>query len=457
MRPYAILLFIISVIASLGAVSYYFPEEGIDIKGVNVRFASIQDVLGEEDVEVAEPEISPEELMEIRKKEILAAQKDSIETFFHNSPIRFHFPEDDITFFDSLFAALEGADSTKIRIVHYGDSQIEEDRITGVIRDSLQKHFGGDGQGMMPARRHFTFSTGADSSAELERYMVFANKAGNNRYGPYGDFTRLYGSTRLTYYPSGRKDVERKTFNEVTVLAGNTSGNGLRISYGDKTVEFPAGRNYVRAVFDVPDSSQRVSINISGTGDLYGVLMDNNTGVSMDNVPMRGCSGTIFTSMNSDQLRRFYDEENVRLIFLQYGGNRMPIITKTEHISKFCETTRRQIEHIQSLAPEAKIVYIGPSDMAKSIKGKMQTYPMLPELIDSLKYTATSSGAAYWDIYSAMGGKNSMAAWVKARPALAASDHVHFTTKGAKSIGNMFFESFKLYYDYFTWRRENEQ
>lgn len=444
--------------ASLGAISYYFPEDGISFKGVSLRFASLEDVLGDEDEEIIEePEISPEELLEIRKQAVLLAQKDSIETFFLNSPTRFHFPENDNTFFDSLFVALEGADSTKVRIVHYGDSQIEEDRITGIIRDSLQKIFGGNGQGMMPARRHFTFSTGGNSSGELERYMIFANRAGGNKYGPYGDFTRLYGSTSLTYYPSGRKEVERKHFNEVTVLAGNTRGNGLSISYKDSIVKFPAGETYVRAVFSVPDSTERVSIRVSGTGDLYGVLMDNHTGVAMDNVPMRGCSGTIFTALDSGQLRRFYKEENVRLIFMQFGGNSVPVIKNTEHISKFCTSVRKQINHVSSLAPDAKIVYIGPSDMSTSIKGKMQTYPALPELIDSLKQTANSCGAAYWDIYSAMGGKNSMAAWVKARPALASTDHIHFTPKGAASMGEMIYESFKLYYDYFVWRRENEQ
>ena len=70
---------------------------------------------------------------------------------------------------------------------------------------------------------------------------------------------------------------------------------------------------------------------------------------------------------------------------------------------------------------------------------------------------ATSEGAAYWDIFGAMGGKNSMATWVNARPALAGSDHIHFTTRGAEKTGEMMMQSLKLYYEYYLWRKEFEE
>lgn len=457
MKRYQILLFIISSILALGLLCYFFPKDGVKVGPFTLGFASLEQVWGKEEVE-EEPEISPEELLAMRQKALeIEEQKDSIETFFKNSPTRFHFPNDDLTFFDKVFEAMEGADSTKVRVVHYGDSQIEEDRISFVIRDTLQKMFGGDGQGMMPGRQRYTFSMSGSSSAALTRYMIFSNRAGGNKYGPYADFVRLYGSTRLTYLPSSSKNARIRRFNEVTVLAGNVKGNGLSIRCQDSTMKFDAGQNYVRAVFQVPDSSERVSVNLSGTADIYGVLMDNRTGVAVDNVPMRGCSGTIFTAMNADQLRQFYSDENVKLIFMQFGGNSVPVIRNSEQVSKFCGRVKKQIEFIQGLAPDARIVYIGPSDMAKTIRGVRQTYPILPELIDSLKSTATSTGAAYWDIFSAMGGKGSMVAWVRARPSLAATDYIHFTRKGAILMGEMFAESFKMYYEYYVWRRKNEE
>ena len=37
-----------------------------------------------------------------------------------------------------------------LRILHFGDSQIEGDRITGDLRDALQALYGGEGAGMQP-------------------------------------------------------------------------------------------------------------------------------------------------------------------------------------------------------------------------------------------------------------------------------------------------------------------
>ena len=426
---------------------HFFPEDGLTL---TLKFPSLKEVMGEEEVE--EPEVSVEEILAMNEKTAeIAAEKDSLVKFFNTSPTRFYLPNDDLKFFDPLFKELENADKKRVRILHYGDSQLEEDRMTFIIRDTLQSMFGGDGQGMMPARTHNTFSMAGGASGSITRYMIFApdRRSGGNKYGPFGDFVRLYGSVRLNYRQSKREDVKRRLFNEVTVVAGNTSGKGLAVTLGDSTIRFNAGESLVRAVFSVPDSSDKVSLSISGNGDLYGVLMDNKTGVAVDNIPMRGCSGTIFTAMNADQLRSYYDQENVRLIFLQYGGNSVPVISNTKHVSNYCNTIRKQINYIQGLAPNAKIVFIGPSDMYS------RTRPMIPHLVDSLKSTANSCGAAYWDIYGAMGGKYSMSKWVS--KGLAASDYIHFSSKGSKLMASNIADSFKLYYEYYLWRKENEE
>ena len=56
-----------------------------------------------------------------------------------------------------------------------------------------------------------------------------------------------------------------------------------------------------------------------------------------------------------------------------------------------------------------------------------------------------------------MGGENSMVQWVKARPALAGSDYVHFTLAGSRKIGDMFCDALLLYYDYYRFRKKNDR
>ena len=90
--------------------------------------------------------------------------------------------------------------------------------------------------------------------------------------------------------------------------------------------------------------------------------------------------------------------------------------------------------------------------MATRQNGKMQTYPQLEKIVNALREAANESGAAFWDMYLAMGGHNSIVQWVKARPQLAGPDHIHFTQKGAKEISEILYNTFQLYYKFYRYR-----
>ena len=451
MKRSRIVLFLFSVIAILALLCAVFPEDGF----LGLRFPQLGEVLTG-----AEPERgpSPEELIEQRRQAVLAAERDQYRAFFTDDPARFSLPDDDFSFFDPLFEALDSAETDPLRIIHYGDSQIEEDRITGTIRERLQERFGGSGPGMMPAREYATPRIGGGSSVGMRRFFNYGDaswRAGIRQYGPYADFVRMDSAATLSYYPIRSKDKGPHTFERATLVAGNLRSTlTVRCRGEERTVEPGEPISLVR--FELPDSSMRVSLSLSGYADLYGVLLDGKSGVRMDNMAMRGSSGAIFTAMDPEQLRTFYREENVRLIMLQYGGNSVPYLKTDKAISSFLESIRKQLVLLKEVAPEARIVFIGPSDMSTMVGGKLQTYPRLPALVDSLRVSANSCGAAYWDIYGVMGGQNSMMQWVNARPALAGSDYVHFTLAGSKKVGDMFCDAFFLYYDYYRWRKENE-
>ena len=88
----------------------------------------------------------------------------------------------------------------------------------------------------------------------------------------------------------------------MTLVAGNLrSSLSVRCRGEARTVEPGEPISLVR--FELPDSSTRVSLTVSGYADLYGVLLDGKTGVRMDNMAMRGSSGAIFTTMDAEQLR----------------------------------------------------------------------------------------------------------------------------------------------------------
>ncbi len=159
---------------------------------------------------------------------------------------------------------------------------------------------------------------------------------------------------------------------------------------------------------------------------------------------MRGSSGTIFNRMEYGHLNRMYANLNVKLFILQFGGNVMPYIKDSTAAINYGRWFYSQLRTLKKMRPDASFVVIGPSDMSYKNKDKYVTYEFLPLVRDELKKATLKAGFAYWDMYEAMGGHNSMPSWVNAEPALAGSDYTHFTPRGAKLIANMFYNALMI-------------
>ena len=456
-----ILAFLLGVYALLAGVCMVVPEGGIQAGPVTLDFpslADVRDIFVPGDKAPAGP--SPEELIAMRKEEALQAEGEHFREWLRDNPARIHFPGDDPSSFDALWRSLDAARNKPVRILHYGDSQIEEDRITSTVRAGLQERFGGGGPGILPfGRPYYTQGFSQTCTSELWRANAFGEggKRKGGRYGIMGQLSRIDTTVFTGIYAVKGNKTPSRYFRRMTVLAGNISGS-LNVKCGSKSyIMEPSGNEsgVERLVISLPDSSSSVKFSCWGGADVYGISLDDTLGVGVDNIPMRGCSGTVFTGMSDKQIQEYARATNVRLIMLQFGGNSMPYRKTPKAISEYKSSIEKQIRHLKRLVPEAEILFIGPSDMSTNVRGRMQTYPHLPMMVDSLKAAALDNGAAFWDMYSAMGGENSMVEWVKARPQLAGSDHVHFTPKGAEAIGDMLLESLLLCYDYYRWRGEN--
>jgi lysophospholipase L1-like esterase len=132
------------------------------------------------------------------------------------------------------------------------------------------------------------------------------------------------------------------------------------------------------------------------------------------------------------------------LIILQYGGNAVPYLKDEAHAKRFARSAARQINHIKSLYPNAAIIYVGPSDMARKNGLKMESYPLIQPFKQALRTEVLARGAVYWDLYDVMGGEGSMVRWVDQEPAFAVKDYIHFTPKGAQWVGNKLAEMVEL-------------
>ena len=339
--------------------------------------------------------------------------------------------------------------------MHYGDSQIECDRITSFLRQEFQEEFGGCGVGLIPALQTVpTYTTGQSLSGSATQYLAFgpADSRGNSDfYGPMAKRTEVHGAASISISARGGKDYSHScSFNKVTVLTKNAADLHLVVR-GD-TIAMDStnvGEMYFYTA-RLGGGASSATLGVKGHASILGIQLDGTKGVNVDNLPMRGCSGPELLNISRASIRPFLGRENVGLILLQYGGNSVPYLTKAK-LPGYKERMKNVINMFRQMAPEARIIFIGPSDMATTDStGAVRSYSVLPETVKTLREAANESGAAFWNMYEVMGGTGSMSKWV--RSGLAGSDYVHFTPGGAKKMAHMLYETLQFYYKFYRFR-----
>lgn len=475
MKAYKTLLFFVAVVLMLAALCVVYPKDGIGFgkkdslgeRAVTLRFASLDDILVHEEVKTFE------ELIYKHVERNLDNARDSIEDcrkIIFEEQIRIHLPNNDIRFFDKFFdKAGKVAQTGKIiRILHYGDSQIEQDRISCRLRERMQQYFGGGGPGLLPLRQPIpTISFNQSASGALYGQSTYGDstmRRADGNYGPMMRSWRVGGEVAMSLNATTNKmaadgvhhfSTLRILFNNrpgpLNVTMTNRKPSAQSIANGTNTFSKSVSEPGIHMIsWQMDSSTSSASIRVSGSADVYGVLVDDGPGVAVDNISMRGVSGHQFKMVNFDQLAKAYSLMDIGIIIMQFGGNSVPYLRTDKAIDSYCENMGKQIDYVHEACPDAAILFIGPSDMCKRVDGKIQTYPKLPSIVEKLRITANEHGAAFWSIYDAMGGHNSMITWFK--EGYAGEDYVHFTHKGANIMGDYLCEILMKLYELYIIR-----
>ena len=465
MNRSGVLAFILTVLALMGIAWAVFPASGVRAVGRTWRFLSREgdlEKLGEEgpDVEAALKRISGAD----------SASLSSCRDFIRNNPARIYFPGDDYTWLDSVFASFEteARDSTTFRISYYGDSQIEMDRMSMNLRTALQERFGGSGTGIFPAMSNVpSASVFHNAEGNIVHYTMYGDsttrRAPHRRYGLMAQLCEVSGPASVTFRaPMQRTTPENvRQFSKVSVLLAPKAGYGIRARLQVDTFKLtpqiiPAGEKGVQMIsWDLPLPARRGTLRFDGKAEIYGIMLDDAAGgVAVDNMPLRGSSGTEFTAIDKSSIGDALQIGGTKLLILQFGGNSMPYLRNEKKITDYVDQLRRQLDYFHAVAPKVKILFIGPSDMCRDVNGRILSYPRLPAVVDSLRTLALNHGDAYWDIFSIMGGSGSMKQWVAHKPPLAGADYIHFTPAGADIMGRKLADAIMLYYDLYRLRRE---
>lgn len=461
--------------------SILVPEEGIAISDdMRLTFLHIPDLfksttpISEVDVEgllsqsmvTADPESDlglhyslPADGISLSSKPVFVrANADSLQ----KSVYQIQFARGSRRLLDPFFQSLEDVGSGRerySRILHFGDSQIENDRMTALIRFRLQNMVGGSGTGLVQAIPLYSGSMAykQDQEGEWLRYTYFGKRdtsISHTSYGIMGAFTSVpkaeEGVLPMLNYRfntsrrSGRCDRVRIFLH--SYAEGGSVVFQVNDTITDTITSIVGGFNELDLSHPSHVKDLKIYLDLPEGGRIYGISFESHQGMHMDNIAMRGSSGLVFSRMNREQQQEMIDRLDPEMILLQFGGNVVPYM-KPNYYREFF---KRELEFFKELCPGTPIVVIGPADMSIREKGKFKTYPELEPIRDALREATLLTGFAFWDLYEAMGGTNSMPSFVHADPPLASRDYLHFTPTGANLVAEMFYNALMLEYSHFS-------
>jgi len=493
MTPARTLHFLLAVMLVLAILGWLIPKDGLRIGDtITLRLPAPQDVIFPEerdkvdindiislptdeeagmalDEEAAHDTLGTDTLLE---REQLRFDPDKIPPL--EDRIILHYPPAGKAVLHPFFAALTKAPDGKrpIRIMHYGDSQLEGDRITSYVRNKLQVQFGGHGPGLVSVADIVpNFSVEREISPNWKRFSVMGRRDSSlthDRFGALSSFSRFTPilpdsiapdstehTATITVRPVKRSYARARSWTTCRLYYGwhrapltiSVSRNGEPV----RTETIPPGNRLRISEWRFPASSDEVTITLTGADspDVFGVSLEGHSGVAMDNIASRGGAGYEFRKLDQSLSQAMYNDLGLKLLVLQYGGNVLPNIKSAEEATQYGRFFGAQIARFKKMIPGVCIIVIGPSDMSIKEGEYYVTRPYLEDVRDAMKENALNNGAAFWDMYEAMGGRGSMVSWVEADPPLAATDYTHFSPEGSKKVGELFYTA--LINDYAEW------
>lgn len=364
---------------------------------------------------------------------------------------------------DDFFSSLEFESPEKVvRIGHYGDSQIEGDRITSNLRAKFIRAFGGEGVGFVPLQdiaECITYTR--ESSNNWKRYTVFRDRLKGGAFGLSGMCFVYSGKAKTAGQMEANVSAEEATgsseskslatvslrlrnkYSKMTIQYGKATApchvvitkSGSKSPLGEATLQ--SSEDYVVQEIPIQGNERNITLSFHGPSPLiYGVSFDGEKGIQVDNYGLRGHSGNGLMKINNQLLSKEIQETNTRLLMLQFGANTIPYVKNEKTLHYIAQEFGKLFKKFKNANPNISILVIGVGDMATRINGEYTSYPMIPQIRDVLKKSAIDGGCAYFDLYEFMGGKDAILAWSK--KGLASKDG-HFSPRGQEIVADEIF------------------
>lgn len=336
-----------------------------------------------------------------------------------------------------------------VNILHLGSSHVQAGTLSHTIRRNLLLSYP-----HLTARRGMIFPySAANKCNNPADYKVKRSCEFQLIRNVYQEHLTPLGATGIAVYVQGQpaeikitlndEDLEFCT-NRIIVLGESNDGKVVPWIRVDTTYYYPVIKDpdLRRFVFDVKDFTDSFVVvmpcDSSQRFTLTGVFLDNDSpGLTFHSIGVNGAD-------LDDYLRCPYLEMDMELLqpdMVIFGIGINDANSDNFDSLTFKNRYLQLIQRIQKVNPECAFVFITNNDSYKKLsrrnyavnKNNLQVREVFYRLSDITQ-------GAVWDQFDIMGGLKSMDKW--RQHGYAQTDRIHFTVKGYKLLGDLFFNAF---------------
>lgn len=349
--------------------------------------------------------------------------------------------------FVSKLNELKKGKKRKVRIAYFGDSMIEGDLLSKTLRELLQKEFGGAGVGFVPitspASKFRQTVVDNYSTGWMEENFKTADK--NNKLFLSG---HLFRGNNDWVEMIDRTVKDSTTVLEKILFYGFTD-TPVSVKVNNNDVLIEANKIFNTALLQ-KDLSRSIRLSVLNNRlPLYGISLESESGVIVDNFSFRGISGTEFASIDTSLLNSVAAANIYDLFIFQYGVN---VLYRPNDINFnwYARTLLPTVKKLRNSFSNTDFLIVSTADRAFRYDNGYQSAKGIDSLIKIQATIAYQTGSCFYNQFASMGGHNSIVDWADRKPSLANKDYVHPNDRGAAVLGNYFFDAIMKDYRKYT-------
>jgi lysophospholipase L1-like esterase len=361
-------------------------------------------------------------------------------------------------FFERLVRTERKQPGAITRILHYGDSTIASDYVSGTVRRRIQARFGDAGHGFIlianPWEWYFHNDVFHASGGEWSASRLAGPWASDGIYGLGGVSFSSYGGGVAWFGTATHGDFGRRVSRFDVYYLEQPGGGEIEVALRGAATERVStrGDEKVSRIHSVrtEDGEAQLTVRAAGGGPvrLFGVALEREEpGVVYDALGAHAAMAAYWQRQNRAHWKDQFALRDPSLVIVQYGTNESE---GTFDGPEYEKALGALVDELKDVAGGAPVLIVAPLDRAVSRGGRLVTRSIILDLVASQKRVALGRGVAFWNTFEAMGGEGSMAAWVRARPELGGPDLTHPTPIGAEVLGDMMADALIRAYE--AWR-----